>query len=101
MHTLTVLKWRTRFMSIRRLLVLLVVLGSLASAQPRKTIAITHVTVIDTATGQTKSDVTVLITGERITSIRSGAVVPKGAQLVDGRGRFLIPGLFDMHVHPS
>jgi imidazolonepropionase-like amidohydrolase len=25
--------------------------------------------------------------------------VPSGARVIDGRGKFLIPGLWDMHVH--
>ena len=46
---------------------------------------------------------TVVIAGGRIVSIDSApdAGVPDGAQLVDARGKFLIPGLWDMHVHTS
>ena len=46
-------------------------------------------------------DQTVLVRGTRI--IAAGAAsettVPPGARIVDGRGKFLIPGLWDMHVH--
>src|SRR5690242_14771052 len=61
-------------------------------------VAITHVTVVDTERGVTQPDVTVVIDGDRIASVgRSPA--PAGAQVVDGRGKFLIPGLWDMHTH--
>src|SRR5579884_2833657 len=44
---------------------------------------------------------TVVITGDRITAVgKSGEVgVPEGARVVDGKGKYLIPGLWDMHVH--
>jgi imidazolonepropionase-like amidohydrolase len=48
-----------------------------------------------------KPDVTVVITGNRITTIgRTGEVsIPRDAQVIDATGKFLIPGLWDMHVH--
>ena len=57
--------------------------------------------VIDVADGSTHPDYTVLIRGNRITYTgpASSASVPKNARLIDGRGKFLIPGLWDMHVH--
>jgi imidazolonepropionase-like amidohydrolase len=60
-----------------------------------------HATVIDATGAPAQSDVTVVITGDRITAIaRSAAVaVPKDARIVDASGKFLIPGLWDMHVH--
>jgi hypothetical protein len=64
-------------------------------------IAITHVSVIDVASGATRPDNTVLVTGNRITFVgpAANASVPSGARVLDGRGKFLIPGLWDMHVH--
>jgi imidazolonepropionase-like amidohydrolase len=64
-------------------------------------IAITHVTVIDTAGGAPRADVTVVVRDGKIESVAPDAAVPKGAKVVDGRGKFLIPGLWDMHVHLS
>ena len=48
-----------------------------------------------------KPDMTVVIKGNRITALgRTGQVhVPRGALIVDAAGKFLIPGLWDMHVH--
>jgi imidazolonepropionase-like amidohydrolase len=44
---------------------------------------------------------TVAITGDRITAIEktSRSRLPKGAPVVNAQGKFLIPGLWDMHVH--
>ena len=44
---------------------------------------------------------TVLVTGNRVTEVgRSGRVsVPRNARVVDAAGKFLIPGLWDMHAH--
>ena len=63
--------------------------------------AITHVTVIDVATGARLRDRTVVVRGNRIAAMgRSArARVPRDARVVDGRGKYLIPGLWDMHVH--
>ncbi|WP_152360321.1 amidohydrolase family protein [Microlunatus speluncae] len=65
--------------------------------------AITHVTVVDVIDGRSRPDQTVLITGDRIDRIGPAAEigVPEGFRAVDGTGRFLIPGLADMHVHDS
>jgi hypothetical protein len=62
---------------------------------------ITHVTVIDTATGKESRDCTVVLSGDRIAEVKpSDKVKPAtGAKVVDGKGKYLIPGLWDMHVH--
>jgi hypothetical protein len=72
------------------------------SASNSQTLAITHVTVIDVASGTAKPDMTVTIRGDRIAAIeRSSSTNRNGVQVVDGRGKFLIPGLWDMHVHTN
>ena len=72
------------------------------SAQtPPAAIAITHVTVIDVETGMRVADQTVVIRGNRIDAVglSTRVAAPSGARVVDGRGKFLIPGLWDLHVH--
>lgn len=66
-----------------------------------KSLVFTHVTVIDATGASPKPDRTVLITGNRITVIgkTAGVSIPKNAQVIDATGKFLIPGLWDMHVH--
>ena len=70
---------------------------------PAKSLAITGVTVIDATGAPAWPDMTVVVTGDRITAVgKSGEVqVPKGARVVEGNGKYLIPGLWDMHVHTA
>ena len=65
-------------------------------------LAITHANVIDVTGGPTKRDYTVVISGDRITEIGNSSKIPapKSAEVLDATGKFLIPGLWDMHVHP-
>jgi imidazolonepropionase-like amidohydrolase len=74
-----------------------------ATAAAAPELAITGVTVIDGTGGPARADMTVVIRGDRIASIepRAAAQVTPGARIVDGRSRFLVPGLWDMHVHLS
>ena len=64
-------------------------------------IAFTHVAVIDGTGRPPQPDMTVIVRDGRVAAVGpSGrAAVPEGARVVDGAGRFLIPGLWDMHVH--
>ncbi len=75
-------------------------LGCRGAAPPAASVAITHVTVIDASGAAPSPDVTVLISGNRIQSIGHEAA-PAGATVVDGSGKYLIPGLWDMHMHVS
>jgi Sulfatase-modifying factor enzyme 1 len=70
---------------------------------PAKSLAITGVTVIDATGAPARPDMTVVVIGDRITAIgKPGEVgVPEGARVVDGKGKYLIPGLWDMHVHTA
>ncbi len=62
-----------------------------------------HVTVVDGTSEQPRTDQRVVIRGNRIvavTSANSGRP-PAGARVIDARGKYLIPGLWDMHVHTT
>ena len=67
--------------------------------QANKAIAIVDVTVIDVDRGARLPGATVVTAGDRITSVGRSAVIPPGATRVNGRGKFLVPGLWDMHSH--
>ncbi|MEV5962327.1 amidohydrolase family protein [Kribbella sp. NPDC051952] len=70
-----------------------------AASKTRPTIiALTNATVIDVATGRRTPHQTILISGERIVAVGRPAV-PHGATVIDLAGKFVIPGLADMHVH--
>jgi imidazolonepropionase-like amidohydrolase len=93
---------RTRNVRIARAYAAVVLGPAVACTGSRQTsTAITHVSVIDVASGATRSDNTVIITGNRIVYAgpAAGARIPGGSRALDGRGKFLIPGLWDMHVH--
>ena len=89
-------------MKVRPTLALLwLTFGVEALAQSPKPLLITHVDLIDVSTGKTRHDMTVVISANRITEVKKSRIVavPEGAQLVDAKGKFLMPGLWDMHVH--
>src|SRR5687767_4338566 len=83
--------------------ILLTALVFLAGAQQQgaSTLAITNVTIVDVVNGATRSNQTVLIDGNRITAVgpTANTRAPRGAQILNGTGKFLIPGLWDMHSH--
>ena len=81
----------------------LVVASAPVPAIGQQSIAITHVSVIDGDAPRPRTDQTVVIEGNRIVRVaKSGSVaVPAGARVVDGRGKFLVPGFWDMHVHTA
>lgn len=93
---------------MRKILALLLALLSPApagaqtkpAARPRP-LVFTHATVIDTTGGPPQSDSTVVVTGKRVVALgKTGRVrVPAGARVVNAAGKFLIPGLWDMHFH--
>jgi hypothetical protein len=72
-----------------------------AAATAAPPLAIVGVTVIDGTGAPAAQDRTVLVAANRITTVGDSATTapPEGARIVDGRGKFLIPGLWDMHVH--
>jgi imidazolonepropionase-like amidohydrolase len=88
---------------MKALLLTLMVLASAAlqPARGQSCLVFTHVTVIDATGARAKHDMTVVITGNRIVELgRTGRVrPPKDALVVNASGKFLIPGLWDMHVH--
>jgi imidazolonepropionase-like amidohydrolase len=60
-------------------------------------VVIRNVTVIDGVSDAARV-ANIHLQGERITAV-STAPAPAGAQIIDGTGKFAIPGLWDMHVH--
>jgi imidazolonepropionase-like amidohydrolase len=70
---------------------------------PPSTFVFKNVTVIDVSAQDSEHAIklsrTVVITGGRITSVGRNVRIPAGAQVIDATGKYLIPGLWDMHVH--
>ncbi|MBA3692026.1 MAG: amidohydrolase family protein [Acidobacteria bacterium] len=89
-------------------LMLIILLPTLLAAQMKpiseaQPLVLNNITVIDMTGAQPKPNMTVVIVGNRIAALgRTGKVrVPKNVQTIDATGKFLIPGLWDMHVHLS
>lgn len=75
---------------------------SRANAQDAsRPLAVQHVTVVDVASGRLLRDQTVIVLGQRVAAAGPSSRVraPAGAVRINGRGKFLIPGLWDMHSH--
>jgi imidazolonepropionase-like amidohydrolase len=86
--------------SVRILKNFLLFLPLLVPCAKAQTLTITHATLIDVTNGKIQPDTTVVINGNRIASIaHSTKAHPKAGQIVDAKGQYLIPGLWDMHTH--
>lgn len=94
---------RTLRRRVRSLGLLLGVAACAGNAPEQETLAITNVTVISMADTTPAAGRTVIVRDGRIADIgpTTSVRVPAGAQVVDGTGRWLIPGLFEMHAHTS
>src|SRR5512138_2944764 len=70
-------------------------------SEPSGTFALAHVSVVDPSTGEMTPDMTVVVRDRVIQAVApsNALAAPAGARVIDVRGRFLIPGLWDMHVH--
>ncbi len=73
--------------------------GFQAVAEDR--VAIEHVTVIDVESGEALPDQTILIKAGKIVEISASneSKIEDGIERIDGTGKFVIPGLWDMHIH--
>jgi imidazolonepropionase-like amidohydrolase len=79
-------------------------LTQISAAQPKSVpapIVIVHATVINPGTSSIEANRTVVITGDRITSVSetTNSLPPKNARVIDATGQYLLPGFWDMHVH--
>ena len=81
-------------------LLLIVVLPTLLRAQNRS-LVFRNVTVIDMRSKQPQPNMTVVISGNQILKIGKNLKIPRNAEVIDASGKFMIPGLWDMHIHLS
>ena len=85
-------------MRIRRTVVAasLLVASVQAAAQ---TITIDNVTIVDMTNGRLQPRKSIVIDGKRIVRIDNASAASRAAATLDGTGMFVIPGLWDMHIH--
>jgi len=65
----------------------------------QKTLVIKNVNVVDVRAGKVIMDQTIVIRANRITSIGNKLAATPAARVLDAKGKFVIPGLWDMHAH--
>jgi len=85
----------------RQFLILsLALVAVLAGCAPevRPGLAITDVTLVDAING-VRAGQTVIVDGDRIEYVGPAGDAPAVEETIDGQGKYLIPGLWDMHVH--
>jgi len=88
----------TIFLVARVLALALLLTTTLAPAQSPD-LVLQHVTVIGMTDAPPRKDIDVLIHAGHLQKIATRIAAPAGARIISGRGRFVIPGLWDMHVH--
>lgn len=73
------------------------------SAQPNKPLALKQITIVDVETGSLILNQTVVVYQEIIIKVgpSESVSIPKNSIVINGRGKYLIPGLWDSHVHLS
>jgi imidazolonepropionase-like amidohydrolase len=85
------------------LIILLLILPGVQvnQAAPSQLLVFNHVTVINMTGAPPQADMTVVIQGTRIIAIgRSSKIrIARAARVIDATGKYLIPGLWDMHTH--
>ena len=75
-------------------------LGSQPAPPPPYELVIDHVAVVDVAAGRLRPNQAVAVAGGKIVQLGpTGAARPRARQYLAGRGRYLLPGLWNMHVH--
>lgn len=63
-----------------------------------KPLAIVGATIM-TATGSTLENATIVLENGAITALGSNVSIPGGAEVIDGKGRYVTPGIIDSHSH--
>ena len=70
-----------------------------ASVWAQDVTAIVSGTLIDGTGSSPQQNTIIVIRGNRIESIRTDGKVPNGARVIDATDKFIVPGLWDKHLH--
>ena len=86
---------------VAKLFLFLLIFSVKSKASPEESLVLRHVTVIDGTGAAPQLDQTVVISGGRVRSVSPASQMKPGvsAKIIDGQGKYLMPGLWDMHVH--
>jgi imidazolonepropionase-like amidohydrolase len=75
------------------------ILSCLSLAAADGAFVFTHVNVVDVVKGRILPNRTVVVSGRAIAAVTPDGKPPSGARIVPANGKFLIPGMWDMHSH--
>jgi hypothetical protein len=80
---------------------LLIIFAPLGQAQDSPPLAIVHAVIIDGNGNAPIEDGTIIIQGDKIISVgpSAGIKIPRNARIIEARGKAVMPGIADMHVH--
>jgi imidazolonepropionase-like amidohydrolase len=97
----TVTNCRRSAAALGLLAVVILLLTCSCSSHPPPSLAITHVTLIDATGAAPQTDMTIFLADKQIAAIgpSKSVFIPRKTRTLDGTGKFLVPGLVDMHVH--
>ncbi|MBP2833019.1 amidohydrolase family protein [Aquimarina sp. U1-2] len=71
-----------------------------STAQNDSIVVLTNINVLDIHTGKVNKNQSLHINGSKIATITSGKkIIPPEAKIIDGSGKFAIPGMIDTHIH--
>ena len=62
-------------------------------------VVITNASIVDASAAVPVRVGSIVIEDGRITAVGTSVPVPAGASAIDARGKFVVPGLWDMHAH--
>ena len=75
----------------------------LASGYPaqagQQVVVVRGATLVDVSDGRLVENATITVDGDRIVSVVPGGAVAAGATVLDAAGKYVVPGLIDLHVH--
>jgi hypothetical protein len=97
--------WAKLILPMKRLLLPLVLslafTGAVFAMTPVSSVAFVHATVLPMDSDRALADHTVIVEGDRIVTVGPSRAVtlPEGALRIDATGKFLMPGLGEMHGH--
>ena len=83
---------------MRRVLLAACLLSSAARLRAQ-TLTIDNVTIVNVASGRLQPGRTIVVEGKRIVRIENASAATRAVATLDGTGMFVIPGLWDMHIH--
>ena len=90
-------------MSAKTLISIFIALIVAGCTRPRtpSALVVSGATIIDVRDGSHIKDAAIVIEGERIIAVSAGqdTRIPSQARIIDARGKYVIPGLWDMHTH--